>query len=915
MNLTCQLAHDRLLDGNLDANLSEHIRTCEECCAFASGLASMDAELASLPRLDAPDLLVDRTLARIQADMGLHLVQSEPMPEAAPSLPSAEVTPNAVREPGAPLGLGSLLLAAFSMLMAAVGALVFLPVTLLTWLRDLASTRPDAPPPSTPKLPAEPTFAFNRAPLRTLRWAIPVVAISSVGLVVVLSGTLGLTTHYRISEASGTMGTMGSDGDGWASGQMGGYEEEYEPAYEVASAPPAPLIAAPAALPVAAYAVEPANGTDPMSALGALTGDQVSQGGFGGLGLRGTGRGGGGTGEGTIGLGHFGQAGIVPADDAEDEHTVRHARPRITSTPSATPRRIPTRIGNLRAPSDMPSADASEVTDEPIQGRDGRFDDEMPRAARQQFQALGYVGGPDVPEYFSRNPNQQASPRASTWQDAQRTTGLTFAAHDGWWENTYVPGDAAIRMLQARLASAGGQYLSNTELARPTLPTVAAPTERAMAVGVHADRAAIEGPTRVRVEVGLRGIAQAAGRRGALRIALVIDAEDALDADAQSRIRALVGNLARSAGRRDRVVIVAAGAHGGTLVPLGTMRAGAVEVALRHLFGAGHHGAQTSLSDAVSAAVQGVMSDDGASLVLLATPDGVHDTALEEVIRQGALAGVVTSAIGITASASSNLDALALAGQGRRGLVLNDADANRVVRSELTATARLIARALRLRVRLAPGVELIEVLGSHPLNQEESRRTRATETAIDQQLSRRLGIASDRDDDQDGIRILLPSFYAGDSHTVVLDLLVTRPGPIVDVDVQFKDLVRLGNGNVSVALSLPSGTAARGVREQRVLASYIAQRVSIALDAAGDLAAHGRWPEATARIDEARALIVAARTEVPALATSPSVQADEALLAQYRTSVGGGLQPTHVADSLHYASHRRLLLPQLATIE
>jgi hypothetical protein len=377
-----------------------------------------------------------------------------------------------------------------------------------------------------------------------------------------------------------------------------------------------------------------------------------------------------------------------------------------------------------------------------------------------------------------------------------------------------------------------------------------------------------------------------------------------------------VNSLARSAGSRDRVMLVSAGAHGGTLVPLGAMRAGAVEVALRHLFGSGDRSAtRTSLTEAVSAAVQGVTSDDGAGLVLLATPDGVHDAALEEVIRQGALGGVVTSAIGIATSATSNLDAIALAGQGRRGLVLNDADANRVVRSELTATARLIARALRLRVRLAPGVELIEVLGSHPLNQEESRRTRATETAIDQQLSRRLGIASDRDDDQDGIRILLPSFYAGDSHTVVLDLLVTRPGPVVDVDVQFKDLVRLGNGNVSAALALPSGTAARGVREQRVLASYIAHRVSMGLAAAGDLASHGDWSAATSRIEETRALIADARREVPALATLPSVQSDEVLLARYLASLGDGRQPQHVADSLHYASHRRLLLPQLATIE
>jgi len=62
--------------------------------------------------------------------------------------------------------------------------------------------------------------------------------------------------------------------------------------------------------PTSPYGRDTALGQDPMSALGALMGDQIgSNFGFGGLGLRGTGRGGGGTGEGTIGLGNIGTIG------------------------------------------------------------------------------------------------------------------------------------------------------------------------------------------------------------------------------------------------------------------------------------------------------------------------------------------------------------------------------------------------------------------------------------------------------------------------------------------------------------------------------------------------------------------------------------------------------------------------------
>lgn len=62
--------------------------------------------------------------------------------------------------------------------------------------------------------------------------------------------------------------------------------------------------------PTSPYGRDTALGNDPMSALGALMGDQIGDNfGYGGLGLRGTGRGGGGTGEGTIGLGNLGRIG------------------------------------------------------------------------------------------------------------------------------------------------------------------------------------------------------------------------------------------------------------------------------------------------------------------------------------------------------------------------------------------------------------------------------------------------------------------------------------------------------------------------------------------------------------------------------------------------------------------------------
>jgi hypothetical protein len=52
-----------------------------------------------------------------------------------------------------------------------------------------------------------------------------------------------------------------------------------------------------------------------------------------------------------------------------------------------------------------------------------------------------------------------------------------------------------------------------------------------------------------------------------------------------------------------------------------------------------------------------------------------------------------------------------------------------------------------------------------------------------------LGIRADRGSDEDGIKIVIPAFYADDTHAILLDLVVPRPGPVLEVSAKYKDLV------------------------------------------------------------------------------------------------------------------------------
>ena len=897
--LSCTQIRARIADGNADAALLAHAAGCEECRPILAALAEIDQELAALPTIDASDALVARTLER------------------------ANESDDVVSSP-------SLLAAALAMLVSALLALFAAPMIALRWLIGVGTGPKETSIEDRGKTKARGGIGFA-----------PVFALGSVIVGVVASVTLfrsgSATPQTRAAEMiiNGLPGgafepeAPAAGDDFWGANMDRGFEGSGAAQGSVRPVPrdwgDLPMAAPSAPSTGGALdgrfrgetALAPdeqlvANQHDVVDALTLQERPTV----------------------GYVGATESGE-GDGLASDAPSEHA--HAAAQTTTTDQSV-----THHG--RGP--------AAVTDESraLSGRDG---DEQ---AQRVFGPMGQTrelaaaehgegqrtrlleettGGFDEDGEADRGLlDHEAAARTpappTAWELAQATSGLTFASSQSWWANTYVPGDARLRVLHTRLAASPSLLAGTTlsalalaETASPTVPAVAPPSDRAIAIGVHADVAAIEGPTRVRLEIALRAIEQASGRRGALRIALVVDARSALSEDATTHLRSLLGALSHSLTPRDRVIVTAAGAQGGTLVPLGVLRHGQVEVALRHLAapssgGVSSDGIAMSLDEALAAGLEAVATnDDGAGLALLVTPDGSHDAAVDQALHLGAVAGVATTAVGIGSGAStSSLDAIALAGEGRRRLVLSDDDATRAVREELTAASRLVARALRVRIHLADGVQLVDVVGSHALGTEETRRTRESERAIDQELARRLGIGQDRDDDDSGVRILVPSFYSGDAHTIVLDLLVTRPGPVADVDVRFKDLVRLGNGTASAALTLEAGTAARGPHELRVVASFVAHDVASALDDAADALERGDAGAARARLVSARALLDQARASIDGLASVPSIAADLALLDRFVSALDAASDRSVadqglVAASLHYAAARRIVIPQL----
>jgi soluble cytochrome b562 len=107
-----------------------------------------------------------------------------------------------------------------------------------------------------------------------------------------------------------------------------------------------------------------------------------------------------------------------------------------------------------------------------------------------------------------------------------------------------------------------------------------------------------------------------------------------------------------------------------------------------------------------------------------------------------------------------------------------------------------------------------------------------------------MGVKVDRGEDDDGIQTVIPYFYGGDAHVVLIELWVTRPGPIADVTLKFKDMVTLDNSTARVSASLSRLPKDETPAERAVKRNVKGFEFAVALDEAAGLVRQGRYDEA-----------------------------------------------------------------------
>ncbi len=509
---------------------------------------------------------------------------------------------------------------------------------------------------------------------------------------------------------------------------------------------------------------------------------------------------------------------------------------------------------------------------------------------RRRRQAPGdFETGLDGINALSRGPRTDTGLLDDGWIADAPEKPAAFLPSMFYFENTYLGRSAHFIERLRRLDAAWGAQ-APYRLASLPPQGVDPPDDKGLSLSVALDRTSIEQPGKVHLQVTLQGSSRFGWRRPPLDVAVVIDA-----GAAQRRPEQVVGALQRllaTLGPQDRLGVVLAGEPPVVLADVGDLRE--TRRTLGRLDGrmfSGPLGLRAAIHTAgerLQAASQGQARVPGAQTVLVIVDGDEGADLAVGAAHQLTVQGATTSVIELGGQWA--WWPVANAGHGNLHRV-EGGDVAAAVDAELARISQVIARLLRVNIRLAPNVHAVRVLGSRVLEAEEVRRVKAREEATDRQLSATLGVKADRGDDDDGIQTVIPFFYGGDAHVIAVELWVEKPGPVAEISLKYKDMVALQNATAQ------AGARIGGVAKPTTQAEIAVRRnvrgflVAEALDEAGRMVARG---------DPRSAFDLLSRTEAGA-------GSDAALLAGFRQALTRPqVNPQVLSEALDFAGQRRI---------
>lgn len=426
------------------------------------------------------------------------------------------------------------------------------------------------------------------------------------------------------------------------------------------------------------------------------------------------------------------------------------------------------------------------------------------------------------------------------------------------------------------------------------------------------------GPVHLRIALKSADIAPAA--RPHLSVHLVLDVSGSMAGASIENARTAAAALVDKLAPGDDFSLVTFSSDAQVLVPDGPV--GTRRAAIKQTIAGIHEGGGTNIGMGLKLGYQeaskSTIPADAVKVVLLLS-DGRANSGILDQGRLSTLAlnafqdGVQTSTFGLGGDYDGALMS-SIANDGAGGYYyLRDAQQIApALATEMDKRLDPVATALEVRVRLRPGVQLLQAYGSRRLNASEEIRVRVQEIAADVQAERK-GIKRDRQDDQKGgMRFFMPGFARNDAHAILLKL--SLPEGVGDkevalVELKYKDRVK--KANVQEELVVKTSYAGSDAESASTIDGSVARSVQgfaagETLAEAAQLISNGSRDSAVALLSEREGIL----RQMADTMSEPLFLKDADRLARLRSHAGSttGLgDPLVLAMLLETASnaHRR----------
>lgn len=446
---------------------------------------------------------------------------------------------------------------------------------------------------------------------------------------------------------------------------------------------------------------------------------------------------------------------------------------------------------------------------------------------------------------------------------------------NGRYATTYRPGAGHLAAFESAVAlgivpTAEREIVS--DVGARYAPVIAAPSDQALIVQSDLERTQLGpegGPVHVRLT--LRSTTEAAGDRPPVAVVVVLDTSGSMRGELIKSARTAASQLVDKLAPGDRFSIVRFSNDAEVIVPMTVV--GAKKEAFKEKIAAIKEGGGTNIGEGLRVGYAELSKKevpaDAVRVAMLLSDgranDGITDRRkLARLALQAFESGMQTSSFGLGTDYDGPLmSQIANDGAGGYYYLPSATQIASALSTELDKRLDPVATAVELRVRLKPGVDLLNVYGSRRLTSEEAQRVRAIEVAQDAQTEKRDKIKANRQDDlEGGLRFFIPAFARDDSHSILLKLRVPAGVAAKDialVEVKYKDRVKKKNRAEESPLKIAfanSDAASAATVDPSVLRTVQGFAAGEALTKAAQLVADGRVAAAVDLLGEREGLLM-----------------------------------------------------------